>query len=57
VKHAKAVPPPRRARAPAPAAIKTRFSPAYFLFNSGSFRTGASRVYEDSAEKLRETLR
>jgi hypothetical protein len=37
--------------------IKTRSSPVYFLFNLGSFRADTLRAHEDSAEKLRETLR
>jgi len=40
-----------------PPTIKTRFSPVYFLFNSYSFRADTLRVYENSAEKLRKTLR
>jgi len=40
-----------------PPTIKTRFSPVYFLFNSGSFRADTLRVHENSAEKLRKTLR
>jgi hypothetical protein len=47
----------RRTRASLPPTIKTRLSPGYFLFTLGSFRADTLRGHEDSAEKLRETLR
>jgi hypothetical protein len=57
VKSAKAAPPVARIRTSMPPAIKTRFSLVHFLFNLSSFRADTLRVHEDSAEKLRETLR